>query len=255
MTHTLSVIAGPPACTGPKRPDPQAGNVIMFVLIAVVLIGVVTAAIRSGGGNNAHADNEQLVIRAAEIRQYGSELERAVAFIMQNGTSEYDIRFAHANADAGYGTMPATAEDRINQVFAREGGGAAYRLPPLGLQTAQTNWQFYGNSALPQVGSARSDLVAVLPHVTAEFCAVYNKGAGYPAGVIPVDPDPGCLHYGAAGYFSNADGTADTADDYGGDNIIPAGSTPNAFRVPATQGCLQCAGDSSYHVFHVLLAR
>jgi hypothetical protein len=241
-----------PPTTNKSKPDPQAGNVIVFILMAVVLIGIVTAAIRSGGGESANIDSEQLAIRASEIRQYGSELERAVSFLIQKGVSEYDIRFAHANAASSYGNPATTPE---NQVFSRSGGAAEYRIPPLGIQTVQTNWQFYGNSALPQVGSARPELIAVLPHVTPAFCTALNIGAGYAAGTIPVDPAPGCIHAGSTYYFRNADGTANTADDYSANNIIPRGSAPNEFVVPAIQGCVRCATDNSLHFFHVLSAR
>lgn len=232
-----------------RRYDPQSGNVIVFILMAVVLIGIVTAAIRSGGGERANIDQEQLVIRAAEIRQHAAEFERAVAFLLQNGTSEYDIRFAHADAPSSYGN-PATNPQ--NQVFARQGGGAAYRRPPAGIQVTPGSWQFYGNSALPQVGSSRPDLVAVLPNITADFCAEINRANGYAAGVVPTDPNPICIHTGSSAYFTNADGTPGTQDDFntGSTNVIPAGS----FIMPATQGCLRC-DDASLHFFHVLLAR
>ncbi|MBU0799725.1 MAG: hypothetical protein KKA05_01855 [Alphaproteobacteria bacterium] len=235
----------------PLHRQNESGNVIVFILMAVVLIGIVTAAIRSGGGERQNIDSEQLIIRAAEVRQYGSELERAVGFLLQNGVSEYDIRFAHTNASSDYGDINTNPE---TQVFARQGGGAQYRVPALGLQTAQSNWNFYGNSALPRVGSSRSDLVAVLPNVTPEFCAAINKGNGYAPSIIPIDPDPGCIETGDTSYFNDDDGTADTADDYGATNVIPIGTSPNEFLVPAIQGCLRC-GDNSLHFFHVLIAR
>jgi hypothetical protein len=229
----------------------ENGNVIVFILIAVVLIGVVTAAIRSGGGESANIDSEQTAIRLSEVRQYASSLERGVAFIMQNGASEYDIRFAHADAPSHYGNINTTPD---KQVFSRLGGGVAYQKPPMGIQTTPAPWAFYGGNSLPNVGSLRPDLVAVLPNVTKSFCEAANKTLGYAPTIIPVDPSPGCINLGTSNAFSNSDGIDDTADDYRPANDIPVGSGASAFITPATSGCVQCS-DNSYHYFHTLMAR
>lgn len=233
----------------------ESGNVIVFVLMAVVLIGIVTAAIRSGGGERANIDAEQLAIRAAEVRQQASEYERAVMYLLQNGVSESAIRFGHADAPAEYGLATTAPE---TQVFARNGGGAAYHEPAPGLQTAPRAWEFYGNTALPQLGSDRPELIAVLPNVTEAFCRIVNRGTPLEQ-PVPGDPTPapsaptdsgtgtGCIDSGASMRFSSSNLFADP----------PA--SPNTmdgaeFRsLPVTQGCVTC--DGGFHFFHVLMSR
>lgn len=233
----------------------ESGNVIVFVLMAVVLIGVVTAAIRSGGGERANIDAEQLAIRAAEVRQQASEYERAVMYLLQNGVSESAIRFGHADAPTEYGLATAAPE---TQVFARNGGGAAYHAPAPGLQTTARAWEFYGNTALPQLGSDRPELIAVLPNVTEAFCKIVNRGTPLeqpvagdptPAPSAPTDngTGTGCIDSGATVRFSSSSQFADPP------------SSPNTmdgaeFRsLPVTQGCVTC--DGGYHFFHVLMSR
>ena len=230
----------------PRNRHGESGNVIVFILMAVVLIGVVTAAIRSGGGERANIDQEQLVIRAAEVRQHASEFERAVAYLIQSGVSEYDIRFAHGNAPSTYGTVSDTPE---HQAFSRAGGGAEYRTPAPGLQVTPGPWEFYGNTALPQAGSARADLVAVLPDVTPEFCAEINKGANL-TGATPVDDgagDSNCVHSGSALRFSSSSQYTEASP-----NTMDEGSFSS---LPAPQGCVSCTGAGGLHFYHMLLSR
>lgn len=222
----------------------QSGNVIVFILMAVVLIGVVTAAIRSGGSERANIDQETLIIRVAEARQHASEYERAVAFLLQNGISENAIRFAHGDAPSDYGVITASPE---TQVFSRAGGGAAYRQPPAGVQSAPAPWEFYGATALPQSGSERAELIAVLPNVTQAFCTEINKGSNPGGTVIPVD-DSTCINGGSAVRFTSSTQFNDSSP-----NTISGSASFTS--LPAAQGCVICSGDNTYNFFHTLMSR
>ena len=60
-----------------RRPS-ESGNILFYILLAIVLIGLVAVALR-GGNEGANIDKETLTIRASEVKQYASELERGVA--------------------------------------------------------------------------------------------------------------------------------------------------------------------------------
>ncbi len=239
----------------------ERGNLLFMILLAVVLIGALTAAIQSTGRpEGANIDRETLVIRASEVQRYASELERAVLFILQqNGKSEVDIRFSHPDAHTDYGDLSADA-DPSDQVFHRTGGAAKYRAPPADIQTPTGgNWEFYAGTHLPEVGSTKADLVAVLPNVTLAFCEKINDlnqqsgdqpedtGAAAAAGNDPGD----CVDAGALGRFD------------AGRQFYDTPSTPNTVdestftTMPGTQGCVQCVniGGAPYHFYHVLYAR
>lgn len=245
MTHGCILPASPLQKNGPRSPRcrSEAGNVIVFVLLAIVLIGLVTAALRGGGLENANIDQETIMINSGRIKSAASEYERAVAFIMQNGASEEDIRFAHALADAAYGNMSTTPEF---QVFHPQGGGAEYRMPPGGVNGGE-NWQFYGHTSLPGVGSDRPELIAVLPNISQTICQKINQDAGYDSSTQPADPGTGtgCINAGAANGF------AGTYSD-GSPNVPTAAS----FTITAaSMGCVYCSNENQYHYFHVLMAR
>lgn len=79
----------------PVRPQghSQSGNVIFYVLLSIVLLGLLTAALRNSGIEGTSIDKETMTISVTRLKDQANALERGVAFIIQNGASENDIRF------------------------------------------------------------------------------------------------------------------------------------------------------------------
>lgn len=238
-------------CT--NRPG-EAGNMLFIILIAVVLIGLLTAAVQySNTSQSSNIDNETMVIKAGEIQRDSSELERAVMFIRENGISESDIRFASPDLPTDYGTQDANPDNNKNQIFHAKGGAAKYRGPPDDiLATPGQSWEFYGGTAIPQAGSDKADLIAVIPNVTKQFCDKINQLNGLTG--QPVDDGTvagNCLNQGAASRFGS--GTSP--------NYVTFSASPNTLdattfsKKPALQACVQCALGGGYHFYHVLVAR
>lgn len=247
-----------------KTRSGERGNMLFMILIAVVLIGLLTAAIMSTSTTDgANIDNETLVIRASEVQRTASEFERAVLFIVSNRKSEVDIRFAHPAADAAYGDLSADA-DPSDQVFHAKGGGASYRAPPPDIQTTTGgDWEFYGGTAIPGVGTSKADLIAVLPNVTQQFCNKINQLNGQPVTPTPQDTGTGaagvgvtgdCLNIGPLGRFNGTQqfyNLPNTMDE----TTFAQDSNTSAAR-PALQACVKCdIGPNALHFYHVLLAR
>jgi hypothetical protein len=220
----------------------ESGNVIFFILLGIVLIALVTAAVRSGGGEGENIDREQTAIAASQIRQYASELERGTAIILQSGVSEADIRFAYPDAPSDYGDITVNP---TRQVFDPKGGGVHYQKPPAGANGGET-WEFYGQTHAPQVGSpSRSDLIAVLPDVAADICNKLNKMSGYNPATHPTDSGA-CVNSGASKRFGDATQYED---------VSPNTMDENNFTVkPATEACVTC-DDGKFYFYHVLIAR
>ena len=231
-----------PAC----RADPQSGNVIFYILLGIVLLGLLTAALRSGGIEGSNIDDETVLINVARMKDQANAIESGVAYIIQNRASESDIRFAHADAAADYGNDPTVSAPF--QLFSRAGGGVDYLPPPTGINDGSA-WEFYGNTHMPQVGTAKPELLAVLPNITAGACTLINQQAGYTG--TPTDDGGGALSSGCV--YSNGGARFSSTGLYS----TPAGNTTDetTFSLkPATQGCVTC-GDGSRHYVRVLLAR
>lgn len=228
----------------------QNGNVLFMIMGAIILLGLLTVALRQsaqpGGGG---IDSEKTALAATQIKAYGAELEHAVQLVLRNGVSESDIRFAHPDANADYGDITIQP---TRQIFDPKGGAATYRTPPEDVNDASA-WEFYAGSHLPAVGSERADLIAVLPNVTQAFCEKINAlndltgqpadtGAATAAGSSPGD----CLFLGALGRFD------DGRQFYDPPNTTDEGSFSHK---PAPEGCVQCATDGARHYYHVIMAR
>lgn len=227
---------------------PESGNMIFIILLAIVLVGLVTAALRNSGLEMAGIDREEVIIRTSQVRQHAAEIERGVSYALQNGLSEADISFAHPDAPSGYGTYGTTP---AAEVFNPAGGGATWRNPPAGLSSGSGvyGWEFYGTTAIPGAGTDRADLVAVLSNVSEAFCTKINE-MNEQSGP-PVD-DGTCFFTGTTGQFSP---------------VAPPGSpfpsTPNTMnsgsfsKLPALEACVRCGNASTdpLHFYHVLLVR
>ncbi|MCK5373714.1 MAG: hypothetical protein KAJ40_00370 [Alphaproteobacteria bacterium] len=219
----------------------EQGNILIIILITIALIAALTAAIQGSSSSRSNVDKETLILRATQLRQHAAELERGVHYVMQNGVSENDIRFAHPLAPADYGDL-ASDTDRSDQIFSSDGGNAKYNAPPDDINNGD-NWEFFGQTTLPDVGSDEAELVAVLPNVTEEFCAIINESLGYDG--QPEDSGT-CINAANSKRFSDStqfDSSPDTTNE------------TSFSTTPAKQGCVKCTNDNSYHFFYVLMSR
>ncbi len=238
----------------------QQGNVLFIILLAIVLIGALTAAIQnSNHGENTHIDNETLILHVSDVKQYASELERAVRFIIETGKSESSLRFAHPEASADYGDLVADA-DPSDQIFSPEGGAAQYKTPPADVNDGSP-WEFYAGTDTPGTGTSAPELVAVLPNVTQAFCDKINETNGQTG--TPTDTgattasgaNPGnCINIGSLGRFGGGmtfyTATLNTMDE----TTFTQDPNTSAAR-PALEACVRCSLDGQNHFYHVLLSR
>lgn len=219
----------------------ESGNILIYILGAIVLLGLLVVISKGSVTPGAGIDPEQLMIRVSEVQDYGQELEQAIAYVMSNGHSEVDIRFAHPDADSAYGDITDTPS---RQVFSRDGGGAKYRLAPDGIQTAATNWAFNGDNFVPQVGSNSADLIALLSNVSEDFCKKLNdlNNIENPSDTPPQDPDDFEI-------TTTYTGTFNTSPEEIGDATLNANKK---------EGCIEGSGTpaaETFHYYRVLLAR
>ncbi len=218
-----------------------SGNMLIYILGAIFLMGLLIVLLKGSFQEGTGIDAEKTLITINEVQRYGAELERGVRYIMQNGHSESEIRFARDTTDVGYGLITDRPE---RQVFSPQGGAVEYRLPPQGVNDG-TPWQFYGDTHIPDMGTdgalAHSELIAVLPQVTESFCRALNQNAKQPIDLTQTSIVP-CVTVG----FFNGDFVDEPPERLLDENEIP--------NRPVTQACGRC-GDGTYHYFRVLLSR
>lgn len=226
----------------------ESGNVVIYVLGAIFLMGLVLMMVRGSSQPGAGIDFESMRVKVSEVQQYGGELEKAVAFILSNGYSETDIRFAHPNAASAYGDI---SDEPGRQVFARLGGGATWRNPPNGIQIEESPWLFSGRQVVTKVGTTCSqdtcsDLIAILHNVTRDFCLEINdlNGTTNTGGEPPIETDGIQLEQMFTGAYTYA--SALNADELNG-------KMEGCFE--GSTGSEHLGLDGRYYYYRVLLPR
>lgn len=227
----------------------ESGNILIYILGAIFLMGLLFVMIRGSQTPGGGIDAETLILRASQVQQYAGELERGVGYVLKNGHSESDIRFANPSSVGAYGDIGDTPS---RQVFDRRGGGATWRNPPDGVNDG-TEWQFYATTHIKDMGtdtaaSMKAELIAVLPNVTEDFCAKINAINEQDL-TLTDNHDPsanGCVYAGSGNEFTgtySSGATTNTIDD-------------SFFtHLPPKQACVLCESDGNLHFYHVLLAR
>jgi hypothetical protein len=220
----------------------ESGNILVYVLLGIVLLGLLTAALRQSGDQGKDLDQERLNIKAGQVQQYAAQIAQGVATMVEGGVSEAKLKFAHPDGDSDYGLISV---EPTEQVFSTKGGNIPYKLPPAGVNDG-SKWQFYGTTDIPQVGSDKAELIAVLPNVTKEFCVMIDRQLKL-GDTPPVDDNtsttPDCV------------GSLTAAHKFSGTYMDPPNELdPTTFsRLPMSQACVSCG--ASYHYFYVLLSR
>lgn len=224
----------------------ESGNILVYILGAIFLMGILVVMVRGNFQPGSGIDAEKMMIQVSEIQRYGNELEAGIRYIIGNGYSETDIRFAHLNAASAYGLI---SDDPGRQMFSRDGGGATYREPPENIQTAENPWVFTGANKVENIGTdcpeaSCAELLAILPYVTESFCLALNKNAGIenPGGRPPQNAGSSQITTPFTGTYAAASTIRDDNDHL------------SARR----EGCYEgnaMPSSGTYHYFRVLLAR
>lgn len=232
----------------------ERGNVLWFILVAVALIGILTAVIsRSGSTVDQSGDYEQASIKVSKILRYAKSIEAAIQDMKLNGISENDVSFANSSTATSYtnSSCDAAADQSWPSclLFDERGAGLVYQ----GMSDLNdgSDWIFtgannVGTSADPvgTYGSGRgNDLLMMLPNVSLALCNEINRKFG--VGVVGTIPtDAGGIETGA---FTGT---------FVGLNVIDGDPTPfemNGHRM----GCVTDA-DATPNVryfYYTLLAR
>lgn len=224
-----------------------SGNILIYILGAIFLLGILIALVKGSFQEGAGIDPEKLLLRVNEVQRFGSEAERGIRYILQNGYSESQLRFARPDS-VTYGLI---TDEPKRQLFSAEGGGVKVMPVPTDVLTAPADWVITaGNTAL-QVGSSCAseectDLMLVLPNVAEAFCTHVNRlnNITNPAGEPPEDSDGFGL-----GYFMNGNSFAWTYSL----------NTVGDHTLGKTEGCFEGGtGDTvagNYYYYRVLLTR
>lgn len=234
----------------------QNGNALIFILIAIVLLGLLTVTLsRSGDSSNDTGDFEQNQIAASEILSYAKSIENAVQSLLARGCSENELSFWH-DSD-GNGTEDGSDDyynansptDRSCHVFDVAGAGMTYQSPQKNITGVNFNLAFAGDDQIIGVGrdcasSLCSELYIFYRTGNETLCNSINKISN-----IPLISGHSPEEVGLNGIGKYTGSFSINPDPLGNDN-------DGASFVGKTTGCIKDFNEpGNYDIYHVLHAR
>lgn len=177
----------------------ESGNVLWFILVGVVLLGLLTMILsRSGSNVDQTGDFEQQRIKSGQILRYAKSIEAAIQEMTLRNVSENDISFENSTTSTDYTNDNCDgANDRSYPgclLFDIEGAGLTYRNFPEA--NDGSDWIFTGannvGTTAGPVGSTAdvsgNDIIMLLPNMNESLCIQINRDLGVgTAGTLPVD--------------------------------------------------------------------
>ncbi|MCB9964102.1 MAG: hypothetical protein H6855_03000 [Rhodospirillales bacterium] len=241
--------------------NPESGNVLFLILIAVALFAALSYAVMSstntGGGD---ANDESNLVNSAAVTQYPASIKTAI--IRQSVSKGVATPTASSDLAAGASgflfdkppfTGIATA-DEYRVVFHPRGGSASYVQAINGVLTsgATGDWLFNMDFEVVNIGSTANgidgnEIIAFLPDLTSSICSRINTELG-----ISSTPT-----------LASAVTIADNLEQ--GDTISTANPAANALGTTLNAtlaaldgkpyGCFRNGSAGPYTYYHVLLER
>lgn len=237
----------------------ESGNAMIYIFIAIALLAALSFAVsqssRSAGKSLAE-DRAALV--ASEIISYGDTVAKASGQLRLRGIKDYQLRFAHPDAPADYGTYD---DEPTAEIFNPAGGGVLYRAPPPQAGSGPPLvYEISGDVAIDRIGLTGctapahqpedcSELLIVVAGLRKEVCQMINDQLGL-AHRNDEPPEDDALpttprFVGNASSTPNPYTFTETIGDDG----------DSALLSQQTAGCYYNSGAASHVYYQVLIAR
>jgi hypothetical protein len=161
----------------------QNGNVLFYILIAVVLLAALSYAVSmSSRGNLSAVNEEKAKLLATEIIEYANVMANATAQVKLRGIKETDLCFDDPNWGGADYANPSCS-DLATKIFGLKGGGVTWARPPeLAMDSAAVPdnlWHIYGDNAVFEMGTtcaaaSCADLILVVDELRENVCIQIN---------------------------------------------------------------------------------
>ncbi|MCC7305323.1 MAG: hypothetical protein IT558_03580 [Alphaproteobacteria bacterium] len=228
--------------------NPQSGNVLFYILIAVALLAALSYAVsQSGRGSIGQVTEEKAKILGTEIIEYGNAIANATAQLRLRGVKDSSLCYDDAHWGGANYNHAGCADDAA-KIFHTAGGGVTWKNAPAeamnSAATPDNLWHIYGDNEIKEVGTtcgadSCADLILVVDELNKTVCMKINKLLSVTEDNVdpPTDSGMGTTRYiGVYGY-------AQTIGD--------EGST----LVGKSAACFENTGTGEYTFYKVLVAR
>lgn len=229
----------------------EKGSVLVYILIAVALLGALSFAVSKGQrGSASTLTIQQAKLAANEIIDYGNAVAKAVQKLKLRGCTDTQISFENPISAANY-TNPSAPTDKHCDVFNLAGGGLNFTTLDKNVAgenagSPYVDFSFVAANEIEKVGTdcgtAICSELLIYALVKENICQQINilLGISGISGAIPVDSDMGGTVF--TGPFSYVA----TIGDEGTSSVL-AGKTAGCFY--------EADVTPNYTFYQVLIAR
>lgn len=221
----------------------ERGNVLFFLLLAIMLLGAITLVLSRGGSSTEETGSvERGRILASELLRFARSVDSGVQQL-KFSVSENDLSFENSLNSASHPNDNCTTNNC--KIFHVDGAGLQMLSPPpKAVSDPNAEWSFTGANAVgtsaDPIGSTANDLIIYLTDIRQYVCTEINKLMSVNGGDIPTDTT-GMATTAFAGSFT-------------GSSIIDGDATP--FELDGEQtACFYDDGLDKYVFYHVLVKR
>lgn len=174
--------------TPPPSTQPQSGNALFLILIAVALFAALSYAVTQSGRGGGATTNEDNALKAAQITQWGALARQAATRMILTGTPAQSIDLCFNGASSvclslNTGVLRPCSTGAAC-LFAPDGGGVPIHPPNLAL--GATGFGLYeagANVAIEGVGTTAGE-VLMAAAVTQQVCEQINRQLGLSVPVL-----------------------------------------------------------------------
>ena len=237
----------------------ESGNVIIFIFIAIVLMGALVFAISSGNRDaSGTLTDAQANAYATDILAYSTEIKQTIKRLTLSDCSDTEISFDNPFR-GGYVNSNSPSDERCH-IFSKNGGGLTWQIPDVnGTNTNHANYSNYvgyhftGHNEVVGIGTDCggencADLTMVIAFLKRDVCMKINDKLGINN---PDDNSPDTGNVDATSTPSRFDGDYDSTPnligDVGADEITLVGESA---------ACVyETDGQSQYTYYTVILSR
>ena len=226
----------------------QSGNVLFYILIAVVLLAALSFAVmQSGRGSLTAVTEEKARMLATEIIEYANIMANATAQVRLRNVRDTELCFDNVNWGGANYPNPSCS-DAATKIFDLKGGGVTWaNAPAMAMDTTASPdnlWHIYGDNAVEEIGTtcntaACADLILVLDELREDICIQINNLIKVDN---PFDAPPTDSQIGTTRFIGTYDYAATLGDE------------TSALR-SKTGACFQNLNNGEYTFYKVLVAR
>lgn len=155
----------------------QRGNALVYILIAIALIGVltVTLARQNELTDNQDISDEEAELLALEMIEYANAAKNVINQMIITGADADNLDFINPTSDTPFNTAP-----HIDKVFHPQGGGLAYKElneKAISQNSSDPSASIYFDmfSNVEWTPSTSNDIILAFYQIDSSICEVINE--------------------------------------------------------------------------------